>query len=194
MQNKINCSLQYAFMVNFHFMLTCTGTYCNILLDACVMNSMRSIPHREQPSRYGQGLDAPIQISKLSLQNWCTRAEEVCFPCPCLPGVLCVCVRVSGECDVLIRAEFLIPGDRAAHPHELNNGCPLQRSSNPQLSKDRTGQSSCDFQPHRSQLGKNLTVQTDVLQFASKTWLGRCVQLIEKKMLFKCSELTVIIT
>lgn len=60
------------------------------------------------------------------------------------PGslVCCVCLCVCGECDVLIRAEFLIPGDRAAHPHELNNGCPLQRSSNPQLSKDRTGQDS----------------------------------------------------
>lgn len=135
-----------------------------------------------QPSRYSQGLDAPIHISRLSLQNWCTRAEEVCFPCPWLPGV---CVCVSGECDVLIRAEFLIPGDRAAHPHELNNGCPLQRSSNPQLSKDRTGQSSCAFQPHRSQFWKILTMQTDVLQFACNSWPCSA----HRKMLFKCSKL-----
>lgn len=107
--------------------------------DACVMNYMRSILHREQPSRYGQGLDAPIQISRLSLQNWCTRAEEVCFPCPCLLAPWCVCV--CGECDVLIRAEFLIPGDRAAHPHELNNGCPLQQST-AQQGQDRTVQDS----------------------------------------------------
>lgn len=34
-----------------------------------VMNDMHSVLHIEQPSRYGQGLDAPIQISRLSLQN-----------------------------------------------------------------------------------------------------------------------------
>lgn len=131
--------------------------------DTCVMNYMHSIPHREQPSRYGQGLDAPIQISRLSLQNWCTHAEEVCFLCPCL--LLCVCV--SGERDVLIRAEFLIPGDRAAHPHELNNGWSLQRSSNPQLSKDRTV--FLCFPTSQVTVRKTLTVQTSTV-----IWMHQC--------------------
>lgn len=63
--------------VNFDFMLTKYGPWDlgnMLVMHSCLhllilVNYMRAIPHREQPSRYDQGLDAPIQISRLSFQN-----------------------------------------------------------------------------------------------------------------------------